>query len=497
MMSRLLCSIILLVVFLLASPTTSSYAQMVVTPTPTRTPTPINIGNFVWDDLDRDGRQDAGEPGIPNITVQLWNANKSALLDSATTNANGNYTVTAPLPGTYRLRTLLPSGELFTEKDSAGDDQLDSDFNPRGLDAGFTDEFTLASNVISTTIYDAGIIVFRTPTPTRTPTPINIGNFVWNDLNGDGYQDVGEPGLNGITVQLWNSDKSDMIDQDTTSPTGAYTVIAPLPGDYRVRVLVPDGASFTLKDQGEDSKDSDINVAGFNFGFTDLISIMPNVISITSIDAGMINVPPTPMYTVTDNFPSPTDTATGTSPPTPSPDVTPQSTSTTAPEPELLLNGDFEMVDLFWIVKNASGDKVKCNKLPDKIIASSGNCAFRFKGNLSENARIIQSIVLENYTFNAGDSLLFQIDVNAYTPAASGKIKVRVKYTDMGMEAEKITIDLLETEGYQNFNGTAVLKNGSLSKIKVQINHRSLSGKVYIDSVSLKQVHSPGLVPLP
>src|SRR5262245_43669785 len=31
------------------------------------------IGDFVWNDLSRNGIQDAGEPGIPNITVELWN----------------------------------------------------------------------------------------------------------------------------------------------------------------------------------------------------------------------------------------------------------------------------------------------------------------------------------------------------------------------------------------------------------------------------------------
>ena len=60
-------------------------------PTATRTPTPINVGNFVWDDLDQDGRQDAGEPGLAGIVVQLWNSDKTQLIDSAVTNASGNY----------------------------------------------------------------------------------------------------------------------------------------------------------------------------------------------------------------------------------------------------------------------------------------------------------------------------------------------------------------------------------------------------------------------
>ena len=37
-----------------------------------------------------------------------------------------------------------------------------------------------------------------TPTPTCTPTPIQIGNFVWDDLYGNGIQDAAEPGVAGV-----------------------------------------------------------------------------------------------------------------------------------------------------------------------------------------------------------------------------------------------------------------------------------------------------------
>ena len=32
-----------------------------------------------------------------------------------------------------------------------------------------------------------------------------IGDFVWLDLDGDGVQDAGEPGLGGVTVELRDS----------------------------------------------------------------------------------------------------------------------------------------------------------------------------------------------------------------------------------------------------------------------------------------------------
>ncbi|MBK8026890.1 MAG: hypothetical protein IPK19_37265 [Chloroflexi bacterium] len=266
------------------------------TPTPTRTPTPVNFGNFVWDDLDQDGRQDAGEPGLANVTVQLWNSAKSNLIDQDVTNSNGNYTLQSPGPGNYRVRVVLPLiNDQFSPKDQAGgDDTDDSDINPTGTDLGFTDILVVASNVISINNIDAGIIKFRTPTPTRTPTPINIGNFVWDDLDGDGTQDGGEPGIAGVTVQLWNSTKTFMYDEAVTSATGIYTVVAPVPGSYRVRVIKPSSADdFSPKDaNANNTLDSDVNPTGTDTGYTDIISIASNVISMTNVDIGIITADP-------------------------------------------------------------------------------------------------------------------------------------------------------------------------------------------------------------
>ena len=293
-------------------------------PTPTRTPTPINVGNFVWDDLDQDGRQDAGEPGLAGITVQLWDGAKTQLLDTAITNANGNYSLTAPTPGDYRVRVLLPSAaDQFTTKDNAAaGDTLDSDINPSGTSLGFTDIYTFGSNLISITSIDAGLIVFRTPTPTRTPTPINVGNFVWHDLDQDGQQDAGEPGLAGITVQLWDGAKTQLLDTAITNANGNYSLTAPTPGDYRVRVLLPSVADqFTTKDNAAagDTLDSDINPSGTSLGFTDIYTFGSNLISITSIDAGLKSVSPTR---------TPTPTMTGTRTPTPTATRTLTSTPT-------------------------------------------------------------------------------------------------------------------------------------------------------------------------
>lgn len=238
------------------------------------------IGNFVWMDANRNGVQDAGESGIAGVSVQLWNGAMTSLLASTTTNANGNYSVAGPTATALRIRALLPGGGLvFSPKDRGGNDLTDSDVNDSGPELGFTDSFTLASNVISTSTIDIGMMM---------PQQANLGNFVWNDLDQDGVQDAGEPGIAGVTVQLWNPDRTSLLGSTTSNGQGLYVLQTPAPGDYRVRVLLPAEATFSPKDQGgNDTTDSDINPTVVP-GFTDVYTVASNVISISSIDAGII-----------------------------------------------------------------------------------------------------------------------------------------------------------------------------------------------------------------
>lgn len=265
--------------------------------TATRTPTPVSLGNFVWNDLDSDGIQDPGEPGYGGVVVQLWNSSRTLMLDQITTGSSGFYQLTALGPGDYRIRAVLPSvNDSFSPKDQGIDDTKDSDINPSGTYLGFTDVISIASNVISISSLDVGMIPYMAPTPTRTQTPISLGNFVWHDLNQNGIQEAGEPGVAGVLVQLWDETKTYLIDQITTGPSGLYQLIALTPGAYRMRFVPPMGSSFTLKDIGSDTADSDVNPSGVNLGFTDVINIASNVISISNIDAGLkvVGASPTP-----------------------------------------------------------------------------------------------------------------------------------------------------------------------------------------------------------
>lgn len=51
---------------------------------------PIEIGNRVWSDTTKNGRQDPGEPGIANVTLGLYDST-GALIAQVDTDSNGNF----------------------------------------------------------------------------------------------------------------------------------------------------------------------------------------------------------------------------------------------------------------------------------------------------------------------------------------------------------------------------------------------------------------------
>ena len=90
-----------------------------------------SIGSQVWQDLNRNGIQDDGEPGIANVSVELLDQN-GATAGTAVTDGQGRFVFDRLEPSDYRLRfpVSLPSGFSLTGNDLGGNDAKDSDANP-------------------------------------------------------------------------------------------------------------------------------------------------------------------------------------------------------------------------------------------------------------------------------------------------------------------------------------------------------------------------------
>ena len=180
---------------------------------------PAAIGDLVWEDRDGDGQQGDTEAGLEGVMVRFFEAGQPTPLSTTLSSGGGFYSFTGLLPGDYILEFVAPAGYAFTRQD-AGDDGLDSDADPgtgqtvvTGLDAGEND-----------LTWDGGL--YR---------PGALGDLVWWDVDGDGQQDSGEPGISGVQVNLYDG-LSGLIGTTATDASGLYTFTLLPPDVYRIEI---------------------------------------------------------------------------------------------------------------------------------------------------------------------------------------------------------------------------------------------------------------------
>ncbi len=206
---------------------------------------PASIGDYVWADADGDGVQDPGENGISGVNVKLYR--NGSYMKQTTTNGAGAYHFGNLEAGTYKVKFGDKSGYAFTHKDAGSDNAKDSD---AGSD-GYTGNIVLSAGADVTTV-DCGYV---------ERDECSIGDFVWNDANGNGVQDAGETGIPGVSVRLYQG--SDYVKSDNTDGSGKYAFDGLDAGTYQVKFPAISGRGFTVKDAGgNDAQDSDAGSGG-------------------------------------------------------------------------------------------------------------------------------------------------------------------------------------------------------------------------------------------
>src|SRR5579862_5073995 len=236
-----------------------------------------SIGDFVWNDLNRNGIQDPGEPGLNGITVRLYDNSNNLLATTVTVaggvgNQPGYYTFGGLCLGTYTVQvdasTALPFIPTATGQ---GTPSTDSNVNPS------TTTIVAGNYVSGDQTIDFGF---------KTPCTGNIGDFVWHDLNRDGLQDFGEPGLQGVKVRLLTAGGAE-ITTTTTNASGIYNFGGLCAGSYRIDVdlsTLPAGFTPSPTNVGPDPTiDSQVPQQ-------DLITLANDFSSNTTIDFGYMGL---------------------------------------------------------------------------------------------------------------------------------------------------------------------------------------------------------------
>lgn len=99
----------------------------------------------------------------------------------------------------------------------------------------------------------------------------SIGDFVWHDLNGNGVQDGGEPGINGVRVEVYDCATDALLAFQLTHNNGitdGFYMFEEVVRDKTVylKFILPPGFQFTIQGAddsliGDDETDSDVDPA--------------------------------------------------------------------------------------------------------------------------------------------------------------------------------------------------------------------------------------------
>ncbi len=242
----------------------------------------LSLGNLIWEDVDNNGIKAAtGEDGIGGVTVDLfadngdgiYNSNDDVRLQTAVTQ-NGEYLFENLAPADYFVCVSPDNfqggvGALQGMTNSTGAVTGNSNLNNRdhGTDTQQAGQFGIVSSVVTLTEMGEPITDGDADNNTNltidfgffTPPPVMaIGNLVFEDKNNNSFKDAGEPGIQNVTVELYeDADGDEMLDtavdtyitDDLTDALGVYGFTNLPPGKYFVNIPASNwsGALLGLK----------------------------------------------------------------------------------------------------------------------------------------------------------------------------------------------------------------------------------------------------------
>ena len=199
-----------------------------------------SLGGINFNDIDGNGIQDAGEPGLAGVTIRLDpTADGEPTLEVLTAD-DGTYLFDDLPQGTYTLSEVIPAGQVITVP-------TDNEY-----------VVTLTNDNRDVSNLDFGNQAIATTT---------VSGIKFNDINGNGIREIGENGVPNITIVLDRLNDDLPVVTTTTDANGNFQFENVTAGMYAVSEVLPDQ---TIQTTPVDVFTIDVNpptsVDGLEFG---------------------------------------------------------------------------------------------------------------------------------------------------------------------------------------------------------------------------------------
>ena len=198
----------------------------------------VSLSGTVFNDLNGDQSSDGGtDPGLPGVTINLLDSTNTIAV-TTTTDAAGAFVISSPGLGAYTVVEVAPAG--WVETFPAGNSHAiptNTTQDISGLDFG---NFEL----------------------------VTVSGSIYDDLNGNGSQNAGEPGLQAREADVVDGSAS-VVGSATSDASGNYTVSGIGPGSFTLHVVALAGETVTqpsFPDYYSFTSSSGVNVVGGIFG---------------------------------------------------------------------------------------------------------------------------------------------------------------------------------------------------------------------------------------
>ena len=194
---------------------------------------PASVSGYVSVNDPNQPKLDPTDPNfepIEGVTIQLFGADGN-LVEETQTDATGRYEFDNLVPGSYSIVEVQPEGFLDgadvvgTVDGSTVGSSTNDRFNNVVLGSGDAGEnYNFCEH-----------------------EPASIKGTVYHDRNDNGVQDSGEEGIQGVLIQLFDTD-GNLVAETRTDENGDYCFEDLAPGEYKLREFQPDGF-----DDGQDT----------------------------------------------------------------------------------------------------------------------------------------------------------------------------------------------------------------------------------------------------